>query len=78
MLMQNKLKSFNDKNISNMLSIYKSLMSNCRIEWLAYDYHSGIDSIYWRLYDNVTGDEIIHGHEELFAQGSTEVRAVSV
>lgn len=54
------------------------IISNCRIEWLAYDYHSGIDSIYWRLYDNVTGDEIIHGHEDLFAQGSTQVRAVGV
>lgn len=45
---------------------------------MAYDFHSGIDSIYWRLYDNVTGDEIIHGHEDLFAQGSTEVRAASI
>lgn len=62
-----------------MISIYqKPTNSNCRIEWMAYDYHSGIDSIYWRLYDNVTGDEIIHGHEDLFAQGSTEVRAASI
>ncbi|XP_061176007.1 uncharacterized protein LOC133184958 [Saccostrea echinata] len=42
------------------------------IEWLAYDYHSGLDSIYWRLYDNFTGEIILHGHEDLFAQGSSQ------
>eukprot|EP00105_Crassostrea_gigas_P043175 XP_019927323.1 PREDICTED: uncharacterized protein LOC105339220 [Crassostrea gigas] len=42
------------------------------IEWLAYDYHSGIDSIYWRLYDNFTGESILHGHEDLLAQGNSE------
>ncbi|XP_061177042.1 uncharacterized protein LOC133185758 [Saccostrea echinata] len=42
------------------------------IEWLAYDYHSGLDSIYWKLYDNFTGEIIIHGHEELFVQGSSQ------
>ncbi|XP_052707847.1 uncharacterized protein LOC128183063 isoform X2 [Crassostrea angulata] len=42
------------------------------IEWVAYDYHSGIDSIYWRLYDNFTGESILHGHEDLFAQGSSQ------
>ncbi|XP_062576068.1 uncharacterized protein LOC134237945 [Saccostrea cucullata] len=45
---------------------------NMTIEWLAYDYHSGIDSIYWRLYDNFTGEIILHGHEEMFAQGSSQ------
>nr|XP_034332757.1 uncharacterized protein LOC105327902 isoform X2 [Crassostrea gigas] len=42
------------------------------IEWLAYDYHSGIDSIYWMLYDNFTGESILHGHEDLLAQGNSE------
>ncbi|XP_078321865.1 uncharacterized protein LOC111103999 isoform X3 [Crassostrea virginica] len=42
------------------------------IEWMAYDYHSGIDSIHWRLYDNFTGENILHGHEDLFAQGSSQ------
>ena len=40
---------------------------------MAYDYHSGIDSIHWRLYDNFTGENILHGHEDLFAQGSSQV-----
>ncbi|KAK3101903.1 hypothetical protein FSP39_007221, partial [Pinctada imbricata] len=39
------------------------------IEWIAYDLHSGIDSIYWRLFDNYTGNEILHGHEDILAQG---------
>nr|XP_034314147.1 uncharacterized protein LOC105348718 isoform X1 [Crassostrea gigas] len=39
------------------------------IEWIAYDYHSGLDSINWRLFDNFTGVDIIHGHEDIPAQG---------
>ncbi|XP_061193435.1 uncharacterized protein LOC133201664 [Saccostrea echinata] len=39
------------------------------IEWLAFDYHSGLDSIYWRLFDNFTGKDIVHGHEHIPAQG---------
>ncbi|XP_061176006.1 uncharacterized protein LOC133184957 [Saccostrea echinata] len=45
---------------------------NMTIEWLAYDYHSGMESIYWRLYDNFTGKIILHGHEDLFAQGPSQ------
>ncbi|KAK3099491.1 hypothetical protein FSP39_005250, partial [Pinctada imbricata] len=41
------------------------------IEWIAYDYHSGIDSIYWRLYDNYTGTDVLHGREDILAQGSS-------
>lgn len=45
-----------------------------RIEWIAYDYHSGLDSINWRLFDNFTGVDIIHGHEDIPAQGMANVR----
>ncbi|XP_056015772.1 uncharacterized protein LOC125675332 [Ostrea edulis] len=48
------------------------------VEWLAYDYHSGIDSIYWKLYDNFTGQNIIHGHEDLLSQGSSQDMAECV
>ncbi|CAC5386461.1 unnamed protein product [Mytilus coruscus] len=37
------------------------------IEWEAYDLHSGLDSVYWRLYDSKTG--VLHGHEDIIAQG---------
>ncbi|CAG2233138.1 unnamed protein product [Mytilus edulis] len=37
------------------------------IEWEAYDVHSGLDSVYWRLYDSKTG--VRHGHEDIIAQG---------
>ncbi|CAC5386466.1 unnamed protein product [Mytilus coruscus] len=37
------------------------------IEWEAYDVHSGLDSVYWRLFDSKTG--VLHGHEDIIAQG---------
>ncbi|CAC5370730.1 unnamed protein product [Mytilus coruscus] len=37
------------------------------IEWEAYDIHSGLDSVYWRLYDSMT--DVLHGHEDVIAQG---------
>lgn len=43
------------------------------IEWIAYDLHSGLHSIFWKLYDNFTGEDIIHGHEDIPAQGQTRV-----
>ncbi|XP_078334035.1 uncharacterized protein LOC111124258 [Crassostrea virginica] len=39
------------------------------IEWIAYDYHSGLNNIAWRLFDNFTGTDIIHGYEDIPAQG---------
>ncbi|XP_055997828.1 uncharacterized protein LOC125647098 [Ostrea edulis] len=39
------------------------------VEWIAYDFHSGLDSIAWRLFDNFTGTDILHGHEDIPAQG---------
>lgn len=43
------------------------------IEWIAYDLHSGLQSIFWKLYDNFTGEDIIHGNEDIPAQGHTRV-----
>lgn len=45
----------------------------CRIEWIAYDLHSGLKSIYWKLLDNYTGEDIIHGHEDIPSQGGAKV-----
>ncbi|KAK3101031.1 hypothetical protein FSP39_000383, partial [Pinctada imbricata] len=42
------------------------------IEWEVYDYHSGIDTIKWRLYDNFTGMDILHGIEDISAQGNAD------
>ncbi|KAJ8299760.1 hypothetical protein KUTeg_023820 [Tegillarca granosa] len=39
------------------------------IEWDAFDYHSGLHTVYWKMYDNFTGDVVLHGHEDLPAQG---------
>ena len=50
----------------------------CRIEWIAYDYHSGLDNIAWRLFDNFTGTDIIHGHEDIPAQGMANVCLVHI
>ncbi|CAC5360418.1 unnamed protein product [Mytilus coruscus] len=38
------------------------------IEWEAYDMHSGLASVNWKLYDHKTGD--VHGYEDIIAQGS--------
>ncbi|XP_076117799.1 uncharacterized protein LOC143085385 [Mytilus galloprovincialis] len=38
------------------------------IEWEAYDMHSGLDSVNWKLFDHKTGD--VHGYEDIIAQGS--------
>ena len=46
---------------------------NFRIEWIAYDLHSGLRSIYWKLYDNYTGEDIVHGHEDIPSQGGAKV-----
>ncbi|XP_071123054.1 uncharacterized protein [Mytilus edulis] len=41
------------------------------IEWEAYDDHSGLDTVYWKLYDSY-GTFVEHGHEDLPAQGQTD------
>lgn len=46
------------------------------IEWVAYDLHSGLHSIFWKLYDNCTGEDIIHGYDDIPAQGHTLVSTI--
>ena len=50
-----------------------SFTSFFRIEWDAFDYHSGIDSLEWRLFDSYTKTDIIHGHEVMHSQGDSSV-----
>lgn len=38
----------------------------CRIEWIVYDLYSGLKSIYWKLFDNYMGEDIIYGYEDIF------------
>jgi hypothetical protein len=54
-------------------SIFHSKFVSYRVEWIAYDFHSGLDSIAWRLFDNYTGTDILHGHEDIPAQGMANV-----
>ncbi|KAL3871817.1 hypothetical protein ACJMK2_039789 [Sinanodonta woodiana] len=42
--------------------------ANLTIEWLAYDTHSGINYIKWRLYDNYTGHTVVRGLNNLSLQ----------
>ncbi|XP_025086754.1 uncharacterized protein LOC112559633 [Pomacea canaliculata] len=41
------------------------------IEWVAYDDHSGLYSVQWRLVDNYNGQNIVHGVENVSPQGET-------
>jgi extradiol dioxygenase family protein len=50
------------------------LVFSFSIEWLAYDDHSGLDSVYWKLYDKYSGTVVLHGHEDIIAQGETSVK----
>ena len=47
-----------------------------RFEWRTYDLDSGIDEVYWRLFDNFTGIDIDHGTAHLPTQGDAEVRVL--
>lgn len=44
-----------------------------RFEWDTFDYHSGIYSVHWKLFDNYTGSDMIHGISHLQAQGDASV-----
>ncbi|CAC5375018.1 unnamed protein product [Mytilus coruscus] len=43
--------------------------SSLSFEWDTFDYHSGIYSVHWKLYDNYTGSDVIHGSSHVTAQG---------
>ncbi|XP_069132408.1 uncharacterized protein [Argopecten irradians] len=47
-------------------------LTEMTVEWLVYDYHSGMHSVQWRLFDNFTGEEVQHGMDWLIAQGNSE------
>ncbi|XP_060580924.1 uncharacterized protein LOC132737608 [Ruditapes philippinarum] len=42
------------------------------IEWEAFDFHSGIHEISWKIFDNFTKTEVVHGHSYEPPQGETE------
>ena len=44
-----------------------------RIEWEAFDYHSGLDSVSWKLYDSYGGSDVVYGKEDIVAQGNSTV-----
>ena len=44
-----------------------------RIEWVAYDDHSGLKAVSWRLYDNYTGVDVLHGVEHTPVQNGQRV-----
>ena len=44
-----------------------------RFEWDAFDYHSGIHSVQWKLFDNYTGSDEIHGQSHIHTQGNVDV-----
>ncbi|XP_067680773.1 uncharacterized protein [Haliotis asinina] len=42
------------------------------IEWVSYDDHSGLEAVTWRLFDNYTGADVVHGVDHVSAQGETQ------
>ncbi|ESO94429.1 hypothetical protein LOTGIDRAFT_175429, partial [Lottia gigantea] len=42
------------------------------IEWIAYDLHSGLETVEWKLHDNFTGDVILHGSQHIPVQGEAQ------
>nr|KAG5709290.1 hypothetical protein BaRGS_018042 [Batillaria attramentaria] len=47
-------------------------LNEMTIEWVAYDDHSGLETVQWRLLDLHSGSEIVHGVENVPAQGETQ------
>ena len=43
------------------------------IEWEAYDLHSGIKEVYWKIFDNFTNTDVVHGHQNIGHQGKYDV-----
>ncbi|XP_046575805.1 uncharacterized protein LOC124283822 [Haliotis rubra] len=42
------------------------------IEWVSYDDHSGLETVAWRLFDNYTGEDLVHGVEHVSPQGKVQ------
>lgn len=43
------------------------------IEWEAFDYHSGLHEVHWKLFDNYTKNVVVHGQSHEPPQGETKV-----
>ncbi|KAL4221421.1 hypothetical protein ACF0H5_019679 [Mactra antiquata] len=54
-------------SVHNILEINK-----LTFEWEVYDEHSGLHEISWRIFDNYTNIEILHGHSHEPPQGEAE------
>ena len=50
------------------------LLTFNRIEWEAFDVHSGLKTVQWRVFDNFTGTDVVHGIAAVAPQGNTQVR----
>ncbi|KAK3581570.1 hypothetical protein CHS0354_031918 [Potamilus streckersoni] len=46
-----------------------------QIEWELFDFHSGIHNVSWRLFDNFTKKDFLHGREAVPPQGEAETLA---
>lgn len=42
---------------------------------MSYDDHSGLETVTWRLFDNYTGEDLVHGVEHISAQGEAQVNS---
>ncbi|XP_046562886.1 uncharacterized protein LOC124271770 [Haliotis rubra] len=47
--------------------------SEMTMEWIAYDEHSGLETVSWRIVDKYRGLDIVHGVQHITAQGDTSV-----
>ncbi|XP_067663316.1 uncharacterized protein [Haliotis asinina] len=45
--------------------------SEMTMEWIAYDEHSGLETVSWRIVDTFQGLDIVHGDQHITAQGET-------
>ncbi|XP_046557203.1 uncharacterized protein LOC124266453 [Haliotis rubra] len=45
--------------------------SEMTMEWIAYDEHSGLETVSWSIVDKYQGLDIVHGVEHITAQGNT-------
>ncbi|XP_053398947.1 uncharacterized protein LOC128556937 [Mercenaria mercenaria] len=55
------------------ISVHSVLeLKELTIEWEAFDYHSGIQEVSWKIFDNFTKNVVVHGQSHETPQGETE------
>ncbi|XP_053401015.1 uncharacterized protein LOC128557569 [Mercenaria mercenaria] len=55
------------------ISVHSVLeLTELTIEWDAFDYHSGIHEVSWKIFDNFTKNVLVHGQSYEPPQGETE------